>query len=98
MLVELPGRLHGGIVTSLFSLQYKPPLPRKKSGQTDEGGHTPTGASVVMKNSNFSATYTVSSPPDGGKALLTRHIQDLLLLGTTVLTRQEQCIRKVQSC
>ena len=49
------------------SLQYKPPLPRKKSGQSGEEGHTPAGYHLVAKTSNFSATYTVSSPADVGE-------------------------------
>ena len=58
------------IMVALSHLQYRPPLPRKKSGQADEGGQTPIGANVVIKNSNFSATYTVSSPPDGSKTII----------------------------
>ena len=57
------------MVALTLALQYKPPLLKKKSDLNGEGGHIPPGASLVKKTTNFSATYTVSSPPDAGKGL-----------------------------
>ena len=71
-------------------LQYKPPLPRKKSGQNGEGGHTPVGASVVAKNSNFSATYTVSSPPDGGGKMTSKYRNHHSILMSVLLQMQQK--------
>ena len=57
----------------LHTTQYKPPLPRKRSG-TAQSNSVPSGSSVVMRNTNFSATYSVSGedPSGHGEAVSSR--------------------------
>ncbi len=51
-------------------LQYKPPSVRKKSSTKEETGLTnPPGASLVARNTNFSATYSLDQEPFPGKPL-----------------------------
>ncbi len=50
--------------------QYKPPSVRKKSSTREDTGLTnPPGASLVARNTNFSATYSLDQESSPGKPL-----------------------------
>ncbi|XP_064383273.1 zinc finger C2HC domain-containing protein 1A-like [Halichondria panicea] len=51
-------------------LEYKPPSVRKKSSTREDTGLTnPPGASLVARNTNFSATYSLDQESSPGKPL-----------------------------
>lgn len=76
-----------------FFPQYKPPMPRKRSGTNQGETKVPPGANLVARNTNFSGTYTVvdgAQPTDGTAGGYPTRAGSIPRTNTRVSTRTRQ--------